>query len=236
MEAYEDIQTIEDMIKIKYKNWNEVPIKVYREISEICQRDIEPLDKNIALISLLSDTPEETCWDLELPEAERLFKDIQWLWSFKFKKNWRGKKIKINGNTYDVAVDLQNFTISQYIDFQMLWPKLKEDDTAYAQLLSTFIIPEGKKYNSKDEKYAYSLQDVIEEIDNSMPITLANSVLYFFLISLARSIRATEICYNLLMKILQRRAKTREEKEKIKTLEKETLKMINQAQDILGSL
>lgn len=219
------------MIKIKYKSWEEVPIKLYREISEICQRDIEPLDKNMALISLLSDTPEEDTWDLRMDEAERLFQDLQWLWKFDFKKNWHGKKIKINGNTYSVSVDLQDFSISQYVDFQELWPKLKDSDEVYAQLLATFIVPEGKKYN-KD----YNLQEIIKEIDSYLPITQANSVLYFFLISLARSIRATEICYTQLMKILTRRAKTKEEKEKIKMLEKETLKMINQAQLILGSL
>ena len=231
IEAYqhEDI-----MIKIKYKSWNEVPIKLYREISEICERDVEPIDKNMALISLLSDTPEDDCWDLKMDEAEKLFKDISWLWKFDFKKNWHGKKIKINERTYDVCIDLQNFSISQYIDFQMLWPKLKdpnESDAAYSQILSTFIIPEGKKYN-KD----YDLKEVINEIESFLPITLANSVLYFFLVSLARSIRATEISYSLLMKILMRKTKTKEEKEKIKMLEKETLKMINQAQLILGTL
>lgn len=219
------------MIKIKYKSWDEVPIKLYREISEICQRECEPLDKNIALISLLSGTQEDDIWSLKMDEVEPLFQEIGWLWNFKFNKNWHGKKIKINGKSYSVSVDLQDFTISQYIDFQELWPKLKESDEAYAQILATFIVPEGKKYN-KD----YNLQETISEIDSYLPITQANSVLNFFLLSLARSIRATEICYTQLMKILQRRAKTKEEKEKIKILREETLKMINQAQHILGTL
>ena len=219
------------MIKIKYGSWDEVPIKLYREISEICQRESEPLDKNIALISLLSETPEDDIWSLKMEEVEPLFQEIGWLWNFKYNKKWHGKKIKINGKSYSVSVDLQDFTISQYIDFQELWPRLKESDEAYPQILATFIVPEGKKYN-KD----YNLQEVIQEIDSYLPITQANSVLNFFLISLARSIRATEICYTLLMKILQRRAKTKEEKGKIKILREETLKMINQAQHILGSL
>lgn len=227
----EEKQTIEDMIKIKYKSWEDVSIKLYREISEICQRDCEPLDKNIALISLLSGTPEDDIWSLRMEDVEPLFQEIQWLWDFKFNKKWHGKKIKINGKTYSVSVDLQDFTISQYIDFQNLWPKLKEDDLVYAQILATFIVPEGKKY-LKD----YDLQETIQEIDSYLPITQANSVLHFFLISLARSIRATEICYTQLMKILIRRAKTKEEKEKIKMLREETLKMINQAQHILGTL
>ena len=224
-------QTEDIMIKIKYKSWDEVSIKLYREISEICLRDCEPLDKNIAIISLLSDTPEDDVWSLRMNELEPLFRDISWLWDFDFNKKWHGKKIKINGKSYSVSVDLQNFTISQYIDFQELWPKIKENDLVYPQVLATFIVPEGKQYN-KD----YNLQETIEEIDSYLPITQANSVFNFFLISLARSIRATEICYTLLMKIMTRRAKTKEEKEKIKILEKETLKMINQAQHILGTL
>lgn len=231
MEIEEENQITEDMIKIKYKSWDEVPIKLYREISEICQRDCEPLDKNIALISLLSGTLEDDIWSLRMDEVEPLFQEIQWLWNFKFNKNWHGKKIKINGHSYTISVDLQDFTISQYIDFQNLWPRLKENDEAYSQILATFIVPEGKKYN-KD----YDLQETIREIDSFLPITKANSVLHFFLISLARSIRATEICYTQLMKIMTWKAKTKEEKEKIKILEKETLKMINQAQHILGTL
>lgn len=219
------------MIKIKYKSWEEVSIKLYREISEICQRDCEPLDKNIALISLLSGTPEDDIWSLRMEDVEPLFQEIGWLWNFKFNKKWHGKKIKINGKSYNVILDLQDFTISQYIDFQNLWPRLKEDDEVYPQILATFIVPEGKKY-FKD----YNLQETIKEIDSFLPITQANSVLHFFLISLARSIRATEICYTQLMKILQRRAKTKEEKEKIKILREETLKLINQAQHILGTL
>lgn len=168
---------------------------------------------------------------LKMEEVESLFKDIAWVFDFKFNQKWHGKKIKINGNSYDVCTDLQNFSISQYIDFQELWPKIKDSNEAYSQLLATFIIPEGKKYN-KD----YNLRETIEEIENFLPIPQANSVLYFFLISLARSIRATEICYTLLMKILMRRTKTKEEKEKIKSLEKETLKLIKQAQSIIGSL
>lgn len=231
MEIEEENQITEDMIKIKYKNWDEVSIKLYREISEICQRDCEPLDKNIALISLLSETQEDDIWSLKMDEVEPLFQEIQWLWKFKFNKNWHGKKLKINGHSYSISLDLQDFTISQYIDFQNLWPKLKESDEAYSQILATFIVPEGKKYN-KD----YNLQEVIQEIDSYLPITQANSVLHFFLISLARSIRATEICYTQLMKIMTWKAKTKEEKEKIKILREETQKMINQAQLILGSL
>ena len=219
------------MIKIKYGSWNEVSISLYRQISDICSLPIEPLDKNIKLIALLSSCPEDDIWDLGMNEVESLFKDIQWVFNFKFNQKWHGKKIKINSKVYDVCTDLQKFSISQYVDFQTLWPNLKDSDEAYSQILATFIIPEGKKYN-KD----YELQEVISEIENYLPITQANSVLYFFLISLARSIRATEICYTQLMKILQRRAKTKEEKEQIKSLEKETVKMINQAQHIIGFL
>ena len=231
MEGTEGYQHEDIMIEIKYKSWNEVSIGLYNKISEVCSRDCEPLDKNIALIALLSETPEDDIWDLRMDEVEKLFKDITWVFDFKFNQKWHGKKIKINGNSYDVCVDLQKFSISQYIDFQELWPKLKDSNDAYSQILATFIIPEGKKYN-KD----YDLRETILEIENYLPISQANSVLYFFLISLARSIRATEICYTQLMKILMRRTKTKEEKEKIKMLEKETLKMIKQAQLIIGSL
>lgn len=234
MEEDEGFQTTEDMIKIEYKGWDEVSISLYNEISKICGDDnLEALDKNIKLIALLSDTPEDKIWDLELEELKPLLNDIAWLWKFDFKKKnrWKGNKININGKPYTICTDLERFTISQYIDFQMIWPTLKNSDDNYAQILSTFIIPEGKKYN-KD----YDLKEVIKEIDENLSITQANSVLYFFLLCLARSIRATEICYKVLMKILKMRTKTKQDKEQMKEIEERTLEMIKEARLILGSL
>ena len=232
MEGTGGFQITEDMIKVLHKGWDDVSISLYNEISKICgDEKIEPLDKNIKLVALLSNTPEDEIWDLELEELRPLLNDIQWLWKFDFKKKWKGNKLKINGNAYDVCTDLEKFTISQYIDFQMIWPRLKDSDDDYSRILATFIIPEGKKYN-KD----YDLQGVIKEINENLSITQANSVLYFFLISLANSIRATEICYKALMKILRMRMKTKQEKETMKEIEKRTVEMINQAQHILGSL
>lgn len=218
-------------IKLKYKAWNEVPIGLYHKISEICARDIEPLDKNIKLISLLSDTPEQEVWNLEMKEAEAVFSQLQWLWKFDFPKNYNGKNLKIDGQTYTVCVDLKNFTISQYIDFQELWPTLKEDESVLSSILATFIIPEGHKYNTD-----YDVHKLAKTFDEHLPITTAQSVLYFFLLSLARSIRATEICYSLMMKMMKMRAKTKEEKEKIQKLTEQTMKLIKQAQSIIGSL
>lgn len=230
MEAkqHEDI-----MFKLKYKSWSEVPISLYYDISSITDmEDLEPVDKNVKLISLLSDTPEDDIWSLSMNEAESVFSQLGWLWSFSFPKNNPGKKMKIGDKTFTLSTDLQEFTISQYIDFQNLWHEFKDNkESALPQLLAVFLVPEGRKYNTD-----YKTSDIAQFFLTRMPITTANQILYFFLLSLARSIRATEICYGLMMKILRKRTKTKEEKEKIKNLEKETLKMINQAQHILGSL
>ena len=221
------------MIKLNYKSWNEVPISLYYQITDITGReDLEPIDKNVKLISLLSDTYEDEIWGLGMNEAEKVFSQLQWLWSFNFPKNNPGKKMKIGDRTFTLSTDLQNFTISQYIDFQNLWHSFKDnEEQVLPKLLAVFLVPEGRKYNTD-----YDTTELSNFFFSRMPITTANQILYFFLLSLARSIRATEICYTVMMKILRRKAKTKEEKEKIKMLEKETLKLINQAQHILGSL
>lgn len=221
------------MIKLKYKSWNDVPLNLYFEISDILNSDsLDDLEKNIKVASLLSDSTEDELWALDWKDMPTIMSELSWLWSFKFSKHNPGKKMKIKDRVFNISSDLERFTISQYIDFQNLWPKFKDDtENILPRLLCVFLVPEGRKYNTD-----YSLEELSRFFYTSMPITTANQILYFFLISLARSIRATEICYNLMMKILKRKAKTKEEKEKIETLRKETERMINQAQLIIGSL
>ena len=221
------------MIKIKYDSWDQISIGLYKEIKKICLReDLEPVDKNIALIALLSDTPEEDCWNLNfMTEIPPLFKAISWIWEFDFSKNWKAKKLKLKGNSYEVCVDLQKFSVAQYVDFQTLFPKIQESDDDYSRVLATILIPEGKKY-CKD----YDLEEVIADLEENLPITTANSIFYFFLTSLLSSLRATELAYTVMMKLKRMRIRSKDQKEKIKELEEKVKHLIRQAQLIICSL
>ncbi len=220
------------MIKIGYKAWDEVSISLYKKIKSICEReDLEPLDKNIKLIALLSDTPEDEVWDLKMEATTPLFQDISWLWEFDFSKKWKGKKLKLHDRVYKVCVDLQNFTMAQYVDFQTLFPKMKESDENYSAILSTILIPDGKDYNR-----GYDILEEREFLEENLPITTANTIFYFFLTSLRDSLRAISVVYSVMMKLQKMRTRSREKKEKITQLEEKVKILIAQAENIICSL
>jgi hypothetical protein len=222
-------------LKFKYKAWSEVPLEDYYKISEVATNDsLEPIDRNVKILSLLTDTDEDKVWAMDINDAGKEFGKMSWVWSFKFPKSNPGNLIKVGDRTYSFSTDLQEFSIAQYIDFQTLWPGLLEENkfnNTYTRVLSILLVPEGKDYNT-----GYNLKETQDYLLKNLSITKANQIYYFFMISLQRSIRATEIIYELLMKILKMRTKSREKKEEIEALQKKTTELINQAKSITGSL
>lgn len=219
--------------KFKYKSWNEVPISVSDDIgSVITNEDLGELDKEIKLLSILTGVDEETFWAMNINDLPEYTSKLSWLFKFNFPKNNPGKSLTIGDKKFRITSDLQDFCVSQYIDFQNLiheW--IEGDKSVYCNILAVFLIPDDKEYN-----IGYKASDVATFLNQNLSITKANQIFYFFLISLARSIRATEICYKAMMMLLRRRAKTKEEKEKMEILEQKTTELINQAQHIFGYL
>lgn len=167
-------------MQVKYNSWDQVPIKVYKEIQAVMEDDgLQGMDKDVAIIAILCDVPEEEIWNLPIGEIGVLSRSLGWVNDFSFDQEVKFRKIKIGKFQCKVIDNMTEFSVGQYVDFNNLWRAEKKDISA---LLTTFLIPVGKdiSYNK-----GYSVQELYEAIDSNVPITTANSLCFFFLKSLA---------------------------------------------------
>lgn len=200
------------MIKLKYKNWSDISIKKFDEISDILSHinnvnDEEALEININLLSILCDVSVEEIEDLPLTEFSKLVKQTEFL------KEMPKVDIKdsyvINGKKYVLCANVSKMTTAQYIDYQTL---IKNADKNVKELLSVFLIPKGKKYGE------YDLEEVMSDIYNYFPIADARAVSFFFTLVLQSLTKATLISLERRTKKELKKAKTKVEKEKIEIL------------------
>ena len=200
------------MIKLKYNKWSEISIKKFDEISDILSsmknfNDDEALEININLLSILCDVSVDEIEDLPLTEFSKLVKQTEFL------KEMPKVDIKdsyvINGKKYVLCANVSKMTTAQYIDYQTL---IKNADKNVKELLSVFLIPKGKKYGE------YDLDEVINDIYNYFPIADARAVSFFFTLVLQSLTKATLISLERRTKKELKKAKTKEEKEKIEML------------------
>lgn len=207
-------------LELKIKSWNDVSIDKYYEILNIFKDENKAeFDKYMSLLALLCDVDEDTVYDLEMLKAQALFSQIKWVNDFSFQKKKGGmgtiNTVMIDGKKYNVGVDLQNFTVSQYIDFQTFWHK-KDLEQYYGNILAVFLIPEGCKYGE-----GYDVAELASTIRQKVSIVTANQVCFFFLNSLAISIKGIQIYLDW----MKRKMKDKESKQQMEIVSK-NLKVI----------
>ena len=210
------------MIKIVKNSWNQITIADYKKIKEITERKFDSeLEKGIAVLSVLCDVNEDEVYSLPITQLKGLLDGIAWMNEpYTFDKQWKADTITINGEKYDIVADINKFTVAQYADFQIYWDK--RDDVDYmAKLLSVFIIPKGKTYND-----GYDIVELIDILENNISINIWNSINFFFLKDLMRSIEAS-LYYSLwvTMKMIWKE-KNKEKKKELKEMKKKLLTQI----------
>lgn len=173
-------------MQIKITSWDKCPINTYYAIDNCLSSDRPDYEKQIELLSIVCECTEDEIWELPLTEVSSMIGQLKWINSFDFDKGRKFKKIKIGDLQCNVAQDLYGFTVAQYVDFQTYWKR--EQKHKLAEMLSVFIIPDGKKYNQD-----YDMLEFQRLIGENVPMTVAQSVCFFFLRQLANSIRALQI-------------------------------------------
>lgn len=207
-------------MKLKIDNWNKVSINLYYKIVDVIEEDLQPYEKNIKLISLLADVPEQEVWDLNFEEYQKLMAELNWLNTFDFSKKKAPNTISINGAKYDVQTDIMKMKTSAYIDFQTFWAR-NDLRTYYGNLLACFITPKGKTYGNE-----YDVTELANLILNELSIVTANEIFFSYLIKLR----------NLTVDTLTSLEEMMKDEEKIpKEMKEELLKNINTLHTLLGS-
>ena len=154
-------------------NYRDLPIGMYLEICEIDRRtDMEDINKQISIISILSGMAEDDILNLPIDEyremaAKTVFLSHQYDGEVLMAKNY------ILGSFNLIPVeDYRKITTAQYIDFQTF---VKDVQHNLVEILSTMLIPKGKKYNQD-----YDIIKVQDAIRQYMPVADALSLIAFF--------------------------------------------------------
>lgn len=188
------------------KSWRDVTIDEYFDLKDRLDDVQEDTDKVVVKISFANNISEEEVWDKTINEFRRLQVEALWMDEFNISEDIKFKNIEINGDKYTVDVNLQNFTVAQYIDFQTFFPKRKTNERILGNILACFIIPKEKKYAS-----GYDIKKLVDDINSNLDILTANEILLFFLKQYLISIRATANYFNWIMKRLKRKSKNKME-------------------------
>ena len=188
----------------------------YLQIREILKnKDLEELDMQARLIALLNDTTLEDVLSYSIPKYSSLVPNLDFLMEAPKAKPECPSSIKINGKKYNVVKKIDKINAAQYIDYQSY---LKTDDPEMnmAEIMSVFIIPEGKSYNE-----GYDLVEVVNDIKEHLPLLTCLNICFFFRKKEMNYIKRTVIFLDLMMKIWKRKMKTKEQKEQMEEAERE---------------
>lgn len=187
------------MIEIKKRSWDDISINDYYDIQDIIESKENEIDKQVKVLAILCDAQPEDIYDLSMTEIAKLNSKIGWINEFNYDKKFHSKKITVANNEYTVSVDLQAMSISQYIDFQTFWGKnnLRQ---YIGNILAVFLVPKGKKYCD-----GYNAAELAASFRDTISITLASSICFFFAKSLQISIVSTILYSEWLMKKLEKR-------------------------------
>lgn len=166
-------------MELKYKSWNTLPVGKYMEIRNIVLGDED--NKDIRILSVLCDCGIDDILNAPIGEVVRLKTDASFL-NNKFKTTKKYDKIVIGGKKYNITTDFRKVTTAQFIDFETFY---KDFDNNYPQVLATFIIPEGHKYND-----GYDALETAELFKSELDIETAENACFFFARNSQRSLKA----------------------------------------------
>lgn len=164
-------------MELKYKSWDDITLAIYERlnIDTEVKDDIDAINVNMGLLSVLCDCDIEQIENLEISKFNRLVSELNYLGKPYY--NSVNTEYVLNGRKLILQCNVNTMTTAQYIDFQTYY-KLGADKRR-AEILSCILIPDGYKYND-----GYDIAEIIELIKNYMPIPDVLGLCDFFLQSL----------------------------------------------------
>lgn len=204
-------------IKMKINSWSECSVSDYFRLKSITENeDMEPADKEIAVLSVLSGLSEDELWSLCITDFKELQSKTLWTSSPVIRPldKIRFRNIEMNGEKYTVETDITKFTVAQYIDFQTFWHS-KHEERHISSILACFIIPKGMKYAE-----GYDINKLKDDIMNCLDIQTAYEIMSFFLLRWLGSTQASLDCLSAMTKKTTRREDLDQQTERVEDLRK----------------
>lgn len=183
--------------------WENISIRKYYTIKDILDSGMSDLDKNVALASAVSGIAEDDIWDMSIENAGDLISSLGFMLHFELLK--KCPKTIVLGEWKLKVCDLDTFTFAQYVDYQNFCKGKLRDN--FTRILSTFLIPEGKAYNT-----GYDIITLQEDLWD-LNFRTGESLLGFFLKRSADSIgNSLAYCRKMLPKMKGEKKKELEKK------------------------
>lgn len=170
-------------------SYTELPLGKYQEIVSISKDEtLGEIDRQVAILSVLSDIDEQSLLTMPILEYRELAKRMQFLQAetLDVKAGTVGKAYRIGGMEFVPTLDIKSMTTAQYIDFQHL-SRMPEADLV--ALVSCFLVPKGHKYNE-----GYDMAESQACIRDNLSVVEADRLIAFFLTRFSNSIRGMLIC------------------------------------------
>ena len=154
-------------------NYKSLPLGKYLDICKVCKDEsLEEIDRQVKILSILSDMPEEEILHLPIPKykemvvASRFLEDVD-------KSRHKAARLYIVGDWQLVpTLDYRKMETAQYVDFQTFAPMV---ETHMAELLSCLLVPVGCRYNE-----GYDIREVQHALEDNLSVTDAKSLTAFF--------------------------------------------------------
>lgn len=153
-------------------NYADLPVGLYMEILATSRADMEDIDKQVRIISLLSGMPETQVLTLPIPDYKVLAAATEFL-TEPCQEGRVAKSYRLGGMELVPTSDLTKITAAQYIDFQTL---SKGGDERTVELCSVFLVPKGHKYAD-----GYDIADVQDAIRRHLSVQDVVTLAAFFL-------------------------------------------------------
>lgn len=152
------------------------PLGIYQDIERISKdKDREDIDKQVAILALLSGKTEREILNLPLPDYHLIAVQSEFLGRPAPKAKRPLDKYHLGKFDLVPVLDLRKLTTAQYIDFQAYAP---QGDAALVELLSVLLVPEGCAYGD-----GYDTREVQQAIRDELPVSAAISLSAFFFAS-----------------------------------------------------
>lgn len=162
-----------------------LPLGTYLDILAVnADGDRDEVDRQAATLALLTGASERDILNLPIAEYSELAAAARFLGEQPAIPQRIASSYVCGSFRLKPTADLRKVTAAQYIDFQTFAP---EGEARFVELLSVFLVPEGKAYND-----GYDVLEVQAAIRADLPVLDALALSAFFLRRFARSMRATE--------------------------------------------
>lgn len=180
------------------KSYDEMSVGKYDECMRIATEVQDEQERNLRILSVLTDKSEDELLSLPLSEFGLLMRQAAFLTEPPQEQKMCRHFHLGRWDLYPTQ-GVDKMVAGQFLDFQNL-SKQEKPDTAC--ILSCFLIPVGYKYNT-----GYDIVELQDTIRKSMPIAQAFSLSAFFLTYAYRWLKVIQIYSAILARRNRKRAK-----------------------------